>query len=472
MSPLRRHLARLPATLGLVVASACAVGPNYAPPEPEMPDRWHEELTRGLGEGEAALQTWWKTLEDPLLDSLIERAVAGNLDLRNAVARIDEARARRGIARGQWFPSLDTLGFYSRERISEEALPLPGAGEGRNFYSVGLDASWEIDVFGRIRRSTEAADASLQATVEDYRDTLVALLAEVGLAYLDVRTFQQRIEYAENNVRTQQGSLRLTRDRNRAGLASDLDVRQAELNLASTESFIPTLRIGLTLAINRLGVLVGQHPTALRAELATPAPIPGPPAETLVGQPAELLRQRPDVRGAERRLAAQTARIGVAQADLYPRFALLGTFAFDALDAARLFTGDASAFAFGPAVRWNLFDGGRIRANVQVQEALTDQALLEYEQTVLLALEEVEDAFVAYVQEKERRDSLERSVTAASAAVDLVTTLYRTGLTDFQNVLDTERSLFLQEDDFATSEGRVTQNLIRIYRALGGGWSP
>jgi multidrug efflux system outer membrane protein len=470
MSAPLRHPAWLPATL--VVASACAVGPNYAPPEPEMPDRWHEELARGLAEGEAALQTWWTTLEDARLDSLIERAVAGNRDLRRAVARVDEARARRGIARGQWFPSLDALASYSRDRISEEALPLPGAGEARDFYSVGLDASWELDVFGRIRRSTEAADASLQATVEDYRDTLVALLAEVGLAYVDVRTFQQRIEYAENNVRTQRQSLRLTRDRNKAGLVSDLDVRQAELNLASTESFIPTLQIGLALAINRLGVLVGQHPTALRAELATPAPIPRPPPEVLVGQPAELLRQRPDVRGAERRLAAQTARIGVAQADLYPRFALLGTFAFDAIDAARLFTGDASAFSFGPALRWNLFDGGRIRANVRAQEALTEQALFAYEQTVLLALEEVEDTFVAYVQEHVRRDSLERSVAAAGAAVELVKTLYRTGLTDFQNVLDTERSLFVQEDALATSEGRVTQNLIGIYRALGGGWSP
>ena len=298
------------------------------------------------------------------------------------------------------------------------------------------------------------------------------LLSEVGQAYVDMRTFQQRIDYARSNVRTQQGSLRLTSDRNAAGLVSDLDVRQAELNLATTEAFIPSLQIGLTVAINRLGVLLGQHPTALRAELETPTPIPSPPSEILVGLPTELLRQRPDLRSAERKLAAQTAQIGVAKADLYPRLALLGTFAFDALDAAKLFTGDASAFSFGPAVRWNLFDGGRIRSNVKAQESLTEQALLGYEQTVLLALEEVEDAFVAYVQENERRDMLQRSVTAADAAVKLVNTLYRTGLTDFQNVLDTERSLFQQQDQLAQSEGEVTQNLIQIYRALGGGWSP
>ncbi len=456
-----------------MLAAGCAVGPNYAPPEPEVPDRWHEELARGLAEGQAPLQTWWTTLDDPMLDSLVERAVAGNLDLKRAVARVDEARARRGIARGQWFPTLDSLSSYSREKISEEAFPIPGiGGNAQNRYTVGLDASWEIDFFGRIRRSTESANASLEATVEDYRDALVLLLAEVGLAYVDVRSFQQRIDYARSNVRTQQGSLRLTRDRNAAGLVSDLDVRQAELNLATTEALIPSLQIGLTLAIHRLGVLLGQHPSALRAELETPTPIPSPPSEILVGLPTELLRQRPDLRSAERQLAAQTAQIGVAKADLYPRFALLGTFAFDALDAAKLFTGDASAFSFGPAVRWNLFDGGRIRANVKAQESLTEQALLGYEQTLLLALEEVEDAFVAYVQENERRDTLQRSVTAAGAAVKLVNTLYRTGLTNFQNVLDTERSLFQQQDQLAQSEGQVTQNLIQIYRALGGGWSP
>ena len=456
-----------------MLAAGCAVGPNYAQPEPEMPDRWHQDLARGLAEGQAPLQTWWTTLDDPLLDSLVERAVAGNLDLKQAVARVDEARARRGIARGEWFPTLGSLSSYSREKISEEAFPIPGiGGNAQNRYTAGLDASWEIDLFGRIRRSTESADASLEAIVEDYRDTLVLLLSEVGQAYVDVRSFQQRIDYARSNVRTQQGSLRLTSDRNAAGLVSDLDVRQAELNLATTEAFIPSLQIGLTVAINRLGVLLGQHPTALRAELETPTPIPSPPSEILVGLPTELLRQRPDLRSAERQLAAQTAQIGVAKADLYPRLALLGTFAFDALDAAKLFTGDASAFSFGPAVRWNLFDGGRIRSNVKAQESLTEQALLGYEQTVLLALEEVEDAFVAYVQENERRDMLQRSVTAADAAVKLVNTLYRTGLTDFQNVLDSERSLFQRQDELAESEGRVTQNLVQIYRALGGGWSP
>ena len=245
-----------------------------------------------------------------------------------------------------------------------------------------------------------------------------------------------------------------------------------EQNLARTESFIPTFRSDLAAAIHRLGVLLGAPPGTLFAELGPQAPIPTPPDEILVGVPANLLRQRPDIRQAERALAAQTAQIGVAKADLYPRFTLLGTFALQATDFAKWFTGDAFTYGFGPAVRWNLFDGGRVRANVQAQEAITEQALIGYEQTVLAALEEVESAMVAFVQENDRRDALQRSVTASVAATGLVEALYRRGLTDFQNVLDTERTQFQQQDTLAQSEGLVTQNLIDVYRALGGGWSP
>ena len=252
----------------------------------------------------------------------------------------------------------------------------------------------------------------------------------------------------------------------------DLDVRQAELNLASTESFIPELRSALARTVNRLAVLLGEQPGPLRAELAEEIPIPEPPERVLLGLPTELLRQRPDLRAAERELASQTARIGVATADLYPRFALLGTFAFSATDFANLITGDAWNFNFGPAFRWNIFDGGRVRSGIAEQNALTEQALVRYERSVLDALEEVESAISDYAQERDRRDALERSVVAAQQAVGLVMTLYRTGLTDFQNVLDTERNLFQQEDRLAESEGLVTRNLIRIYKALGGGWNP
>jgi NodT family efflux transporter outer membrane factor (OMF) lipoprotein len=439
-----------------------------------MPDAWHQELTQGLAESEANLQTWWTVFGDRLLESLIDRAAAGNLDLQQSVARIEEARARRGIARGEWFPVVDQTDSYQRSRLSEEITDVVPPPQSRtdNFYSVGLESSWEIDVFGRIRRSVEAATADLAASVEDYRDVLVSLYAEVAGNYVDARTFQARIAHARSNVKTQRGTLRLTRDRNRAGLVPDLDVRQAELNLAITEAFIPALESQLVQTINRLGVLLGEFPSALHAELDPAGDIPAPPAETVIGLPADLLRQRPDIRRAERQLAAQTARVGVATADLYPRFLLFGIFTVDSLSTGDLLTGDARAYSFGPSVRWNIFDGGRIRSNIDVQDARTVQALLAYENTVLRAVEEVENAMVGFARESERRVYLERSVVAAQKSVALVQTLYRTGLTDFQNVLDMEQRLFTQQDQLAESEGLVTQNLIAAYRALGGGWAP
>ena len=470
----RSRAALTPVLLALAWLPGCAVGPNYVAPEPALPDAWHEELSRGLTEGQADLHTWWTVFDDPLLTRLVERASRGSLDIKLAIARIDEARARRGFARGEWFPSLDGVGAVQRSRTSKEisaAVPAPQS-RTDTFYAAGFDASWEIDLFGRIRRSVESASAGLEASIEDYRDVLVSTFAEIGTTYVEVRALQARIQSAESNVETQRGALQLTSDRNRAGLVGDLDVRQAEQNLASTEATIPALRSALVQAINRLGVLLGQPPSTLHGELGPAAPIPKPPDQTLVGLPAELLRQRPDIRAAERQLAAQTAQIGVATADLYPRLSLVGTFALEATDFVDWFTGDATSYGFGPALRWNIFDFGRIRSNIEAQDALTEQALVSYEQTLLFALEDVEDAMVSYVQENDRRDALERSAVAARQAVELVDTLYRTGLTDFQNVLDSQRTQFLQEDALAQSEGFVSQNLIRIYRALGGGWQP
>ena len=463
----------LAAVASALALASCAVGPNYVEPEPPIPDAWHLKLTRGLAEGQASLQTWWTTLADQQLNDLIERAYVGNLDLAIAIDRMDEARARRGIARGDWFPDADAGASFQRVRTSGDFPPLPLNGnQTTSIWSAGLDASWELDFFGRIRRSVEAADAGLMASVENYRDVLVVLYADVATSYVSVRTLQERIRYARSNVELQRQTMQLTVDRNKAGLAPVLDVRQAELNLATTEAFIPTLEAARVRTINRLGVLLGMTPGVLHQELAWEAPIPLPPPAIPVALPFELLRQRPDIRRAERELASQSAQIGVATADLYPRFALLGTFAFDATDLTSLFTGDTRSFGFGPAFRWNLFDGGRVRSNIQAEEALARQAESVYQNTVLAAYEEVESSMVDYEQEYERRDALERSVVAARASVELVTTLYRTGLTDFQNVLDTQRALFTQQDALANSNGTVTLNLIRIYKALGGGWTP
>ena len=458
----------------LLLLQGCMVGPDYVPPDTEMPDRWSQELSEGLREGDADLRTWWTTLDDPTLDRLIERATAGNLDIKQAVARIRQARAQFGIATGEIAPSVDAEGQVQTSRISNNVSEGTAPPQSRTdtFYSLGLDASWEIDLWGRIRRNIESADASIGAQIEDYRDVLVVLYAEIADTYVQIRTLQARIVSALGNVRTQQGALDLTINRNRAGLAPDLDVRQAELNLATTQAFVPTLRAALAQSVNRLAVLLGEFPNEVQAELEQSAPIPSPPAEVVLGLPTELLRQRPDIRAAERQLAAQTAQIGVATADLYPSLSLSGAFAFESFSSSDLFQWKSRAFQFGPTVRWNIFDAGRIRNNIVLQDALTEEILASYEQTVLSAVEEVETAMAAYVQEVQRREALQRSVTAARASVSLVDTLYRSGLTDFQNVLDTQRSQFTQEDALAESRGLVTQDLIQLYQALGGGWGP
>jgi NodT family efflux transporter outer membrane factor (OMF) lipoprotein len=441
-------------------------------PELVSPDQWHHQLTRGLTTGDASLRTWWQVFNDPILDSLIQRSADGNIDLKVAVSRIEEARARRGVARGAWFPFIDGIGSYARNLIPDNSLPpVPGLDDKFDLYEFGVDSSWEIDVFGRIRRSVESADASLEATVENYRDVLVSLYSEVALNYVRVRSLQERIRYAESNIVSQSKTLELVTIRKEAGLVGDLDVQQADLNLAQTEAFLPILRRLLVDAINRLGVLVGAYPDALHDELGKPGPIPGPPPDIAVGVPAELVRQRPDLRRAERELAAQTARIGVATSDLYPRFSLVGSFTFSGTKFKRVWEGDSFGFGAGPSVRWNVFDGGRIRNNIKAEEAIAEQAFYTYEQTLLRALEEVDGSMTAYVEEGDRRDKLLRAVAAAQKSVELVNELYLIGLTDFQNVKDSERDLFIQQDELAASEGQVTENLVRIYRALGGGWA-
>jgi len=460
----------------LLILQGCSVlkvGPDYEAPETAMPDAWHQEVAAGLVEGEADIQNWWEVFNDPVLTDLIEQPTVGNKDLQTAFGRIQEARAARGFATGEFYPDVDGSGSAERTRQSEGIVRNPGAPQKRvdNFYDVGVDATWEIDVFGRISRSVESADASLQSSIEDYRDVLVSLYAEVALNYMDVRAFQARIQFSKNNIATQAGTVQLTQDRLASEIAPELDVRQAELNLSRTEADLPRLEQSKVQAINRLGVLLGQPPAMLHPILEVDAPIPRPPEQVAVGLPSELLRQRPDIRSAERQLASQTAQIGVATADLYPRFSLSGSFAFETAGRG-IFSNGNHAWSFGPAFRWNIFDGGRVRNNILAQDAISNQLLSDYENTVLLALEDVENSMVAFEQEKIRRDALERSVIAAQESVRLVKELYIAGLTDLQNVLDMERSLAEQQDDLAESAGRVSQNLVALYRALGGGWEP
>ena len=448
----------------------CAVGPEYVPPERESPDEWQLELTHGLAQGEADMQTWWTVLDDPMLTSLVDRAFEGSYDVAQASARVRASRSTLGIAKGERVPQVDGTGEVGQQRLSDNAFG-GSANKDQTVYGLGIDASWELDLWGRVRRTVESAVADYNASIEAYRDTLVVLFGDVAESYVGVRTFQERLRYAHGNVETQEKSLALTMDRREAGLVGDLDVRQAELNLARTEAIVPFLAENLARSIHRLSVLTGQMPSALYAELSVEAPIPRPPEQVVVGLPADLLRQRPDIRQAERQLASQTARIGIATADLYPRFSLSGTFSFDATSFTDIFTWESRSFGLGPTFRWNLFAGGRVRAQIGAEEARTEEALGRYEDVVLRAYEEVENALVSFAREQDRRDALQRSVVAARDAVRLVNVVYRQGLTQFQNVLDTEQLLFEQEDDLARSQGQVTRNLIRLYKALGGGWA-
>lgn len=459
----------------LVLCTACmTVGPDYEPPVSETPDAWNTTAVAGLVDGEASLQTWWSVLGDATLEELIARAQTANLDIEGALWRLEEARALRGVAAGAQMPQVGASGSSYRQQASDNGVPsAPDGGyDSVTLHDVGAEASWELDLFGRIRRTVEAADASLGATTEAYRDVLVSVLSEVALSYVDLRSAQERLSLGRVNVKSQQETLQLTQDRFDAGLVSALDVAQAQSNLANTESLIPTLETLIERSLNRLAVLLGEAPGALHEELSKKSPLPDEPDGVTIGLPADLLRQRPDVRRAERELAAQTALIGVATADLYPSFSLSGFLGFQATDAGDLLSGSSLTWGVGLPIRWNIFSGGRIRSQIRVEEARTEQALTTYEQTVLHALEEVENAMVAYENQNLRRDRLRASVAATQRSLELVLTQYRAGLADFQNVLDTQRSLLVRQDELAVSEGEVLKNLVVLYRALGGGWDP
>jgi NodT family efflux transporter outer membrane factor (OMF) lipoprotein len=413
------------------------------------------------------LAQWWTTFGDPDLSNLVERAIAGNLDLQRAQARVREGRARRGIAEAGLFPSVDLGGSAAVNRGSEEI----GSGSRRELYRIGFDASWEVDVFGGVRRSIEAAQGELEASVADYRDVLVSLLAEVALNYVEARTFQTQLQVAEENLKAQAETLQLVEWRFAAGLVSSLDVEQAKANLENTRSQLPRLRSAIEAAKNRLAILLGVFPGTLEAQLAASKPIPEAPLEVAVGVPAEVLRRRPDVRRAERQLAAQTARIGVATADLYPKFSLPGSIGLEALSTNHLFSTASRAWTVAGGFAWAVFRGGAIRQNIEVQNALQEQFLQQYETTILIALEEAENALTDFAEEQERRDALMAANQAAQRAAELARDQYASGLIDFQTVLDAERTVLSFQDQVAQSKGQVTSNLISLYKALGGGWT-
>jgi len=455
--------------LTLALAGCAAVGPDYTRVEPRTPDEWHAELLGGLTAGSMAPETlahWWRTLNDAQLDSLVARALNGNLDLKNARARIREARGLRGISEADLFPTLDVAASASKQRTSENS----NTGTESELYTADFDAGWELDVFGGVRRSVEAAQANLEATQEDLHNVLVSLLAEVALNYVEVRTFQARLAVTGANIKTQQETYDLNQSRYEAGIIDELAVQQSLRILESSRSQIPALKTGLDAAKNRLAVLLGEQPGKLHRELDVTRPIPELPVTVVVGIPAETLRHRPDIRSAERNLAAQTARIGVATADLYPKFRLFGTIGLESLSSGDFFEWASRTWSIGSGVSWNIFDGNAIRQNIEVQTARQEQALIQYEAAVLRAQEEVENVLVAYAKEQLRRESLSKAADAAQRAALLAQDRYQAGLVDFNNVLDAQRSLLILQDELNQSNGAVISNLVRLYKALGGGW--
>ena len=459
--------------LFLCMAMGCAVGPDFKKPETALPESWVDGSHAEAGvAAQTDLTRWWILFDDPALASLVQRAVADNLDLKLAEARIRQARAARGIAASGLGPELDATASFRRTQ-SAGSLTAAGAdleGPLANQYQAGFDASWELDLFGGLRRGVEAADADLRAAVETRRDVLVTLTAEVAAGYIDFRSFQQRIAVARRNFEAQKHSARLTRQRFEGGFASGLDVANAEAQVSTTAAQIPLLEASARQSVYSLGVLLGREPAALLEELSMPLLIPAAPPSAPAGVPSDLLRRRPDIRKAEADIHAATARIGVATADLFPRLFIFGSAGYQAKETRAWFDPVSLFWSLGPSVSWPVFDTGRVRSNIEVQKALEERSVLTYRKTVLAALEEVESALIASTKEQERRKALVDAVAFNQKAVDLSIKLYTEGQTDFLNVLQAQHSLFTTEDALAQSTRTVSTNLVALYKALGGGW--
>ncbi|ABA88071.1 efflux pump, RND family, outer membrane lipoprotein [Syntrophotalea carbinolica DSM 2380] len=455
------------ACLGL---TACvAVGPDYVPPVADVPATWSMATDN---QGQAAepgdLSRWWEEFNDPVLNDLVTDALTANLDLATARAQLREARAQRALAGSQLGPSVDVATSASRSQSSEES----GSGSTSELYSAGFDASWEADVFGGLRRGVEAAAADVDASVESLRDTQVSLVAEVVLNYVDLRTAERRLSVAENNIASLSETYRLAGWRLQAGLVSELDVAQARTELESTRASLPALRTTRAEARNRLAVLLGSSPAELGSRLESAGAIPLAERAAAVGIPADILRQRPDVRAAERQLAAQTARLGEAEAERYPSFKLSGSIGLEALTLSALSNGGAAVYSLLGSITAPIFDSGRIRANIETQDALLEQTRLAYKAAVLTALEDVENALVAVNNAGKRRETLTLAADSARETLQLAEQRYAGGLVDFLTVLDSQRTLLGLEDDLASSAGDLAGAQIQLYKALGGGWSP
>ncbi len=463
--------------LSIMLLSACSmIGPDFKRPELVMKQGWLKANKSELKRGDN--REWWKGFNDPVLNQLIAKAYRQNLNLQKAALRILEARAQRGIARGSLFPQSQQFSTgFGFNRLSENSANFETGSDEPDFLSLdmGFDALWEIDLWGRFRRGVESADAKLAVSLMDYNDIQISLSAEVAVTYIQIRSFQQRLKLAVENADIQKQSLHITTVRMNEGISSELDMQQAKALLHSTESLIATLQIGFRQAKNALNILLANYPGEIDALIDTVKPLPQMQQQPLLGMPADLLRRRPDVRRAEFQAAAQSALIGVAKADLLPRFTLRGALGLNAsntgaIDVFDVFDMKSLAATVGPTVSWPILNYGRLKNNVRVQDARLEQRLLAYRETVLKAVREVEDAIVAFQQTKKQVEHLQQSVVASKRAVELSLLQYRDGIEDYTRVLNSQQFLVQMQDQLINNRGANAKHLMALYKALGGGW--
>jgi NodT family efflux transporter outer membrane factor (OMF) lipoprotein len=489
-----KRTAAVAASLAVALLGGCVVGPDYHAPKPAVPESWSESGD-AVADGASPDGPWWRWFGDPVLDDLVSRAVAANTDVRVAAARLRESRAQRGVVVAALFPRADLSGSFSNSRFSENGFlsglggvggggggaggegggGLPGAivpGQQINLWQAGVDASWEIDLFGRNTRALEAAGADIGAAEFGLGDALVAVAAEVAEGYVQLRGVQSRLKLARRTLASERETLSVLREQSTAGIASDLDVSRADTEVAGAAARVPDLEGAERVAVRRLEVLVGAMPGTLDEQLLDPRPIPVAPEALNAGIPSDVLRRRPDVRMAERRLAGATARIGVATADLFPRFSLTGSFGLQSQELGDLPEGNSRFWSLGPSVRWPILDFGRVRANIRVQDARSEQALAAYEGTVLRALSDVEVALVRLSRARARLEQLNAAAESARRSVALADELYRGGLLGFLDLLDVQRTLYDAEDALSQSSAAVVSDTVALFRALGGGWEP
>lgn len=483
--PQRRHWARfvcLIVAMGTLSACGCAswsqyvhngfkVGPNYGRPLAPVAETWIDAADERVRSESPDDERWWNAFSDPVLNDLIQSAQQQNLTLREAGFRVLQARAQLGIAVGNMLPQIQT----SSGDFAVKGLTVNVANRQAIFdrwydqWDLGFNLVWELDFWGRFRRAIEASEASLDASVEQYDDVLVTLLGDVATNYVQYRTAEQRIVYAQENVRVQRKMLELATARFQGGQTSEVDVNQAQSDLSNTESFIPRLRISLRESNNRLCILLGAPPEDLQHRLG-PGSIPAVPSSVVVGIPAELLHRRPDVRRAERQAAAQCAQIGVAEADLYPQLQIDGTLGWGSENFGSLFDARSFKGSVGPGFRWQILNYGRILNNVRYQDARFRELVVSYQQTLLTANEEVENGLVRFLESQEEVQSLTKSVEAAKKSVEEAMAQYQGGLTDFNRVAVLQERLVQRQEEHAKAQGSIALGLIEVYRALGGGW--